>query len=228
MCRDESVVEKRFGIKDEGIGICYTRTGRKFFSNPEVETELLQGLNRALTESCFWDNLNTNWVCFDCELMPWSAKAQELLKQQYAPVGVAAKKGLSTAVDVLQQARNRGIDVDNLLTRYQQRAELPDKYIQAYRQYCWSVNDINDLKLAPFHILATEGQIHTNKPHSWHMEQIVNFCQKDTLKKHILRVRNGEQVQNQEPEPFAQDMKGCVGDTFVHKHRHQDLGKYHQ
>ncbi len=179
LCRDETVAEKRFGIKDEGIGVCYTRTGRKFFNQSQVETELLNRLNNALTKSSFWDKLDTDWVGLDCELMPWSAKAQELLKQQYAPVSIAAKKGLSTAVDVLQQAANRGMDVDNLLTRYQEKAELPDKYIKAYRQYCWSVNSINDLKLAPFHILATEGKAHTDKPHSWHMEQIVNFCQSD-------------------------------------------------
>ena len=187
LCRDERVVEKQFGIKDEGIGICYTRTGRRFFNQSQIETELLARLNTALNQSSFWDNLNTDWVCLDCELMPWSAKAIELLKQQYAPVGIAAKKGLSKAVDVLQQAQSRGIDVGNLLTRYQQRVELPDKYIQAYRQYCWSVNDINDLKLAPFHILATEGQVHTNKPHSWHMEQIAQFSQHDSQ---ILQATN--------------------------------------
>ena len=179
LCRDESVAEKRFGIRDEGIGICYTRTGRRFFNQEEIETELLARLNTALEKSNFWENLDTEWVCLDCELMPWSAKAIELLKQQYAPVGIAAKKGLSTAVDVLQQTQNRGIDVGSLLTRYQQKAELPDKYIKAYRQYCWSVNSIEDLKLAPFHILATEGQVHINKSHGWHMSQISNFCQYD-------------------------------------------------
>ncbi len=102
LCRNESVVEQRFGIQNEGIGICYTRTGRKFFNQGEIETKLLVRINTALNQSNFWDDLNTDWVCIDCELMPWSAKAQELLKQQYAPVGVAAKKGLSTAVDVLQ------------------------------------------------------------------------------------------------------------------------------
>ena len=180
LCRDESVVEKRFGIKDEGIGVCYTRTGRRFFNQNKLEIELLDRLNDALTQSNFWDNLNTDWVCLDCELMPWSVKAQELLKQQYAPVGVAAKEGLNAAVNVLQQAKDRGVDV-GILTHYQRRAELPEKYIKAYRQYCWSVDSINDLKLAPFHILATEGRVHTDKPHSWHMSQIANFCQNEQL-----------------------------------------------
>jgi protein phosphatase len=30
----------------------------------------------------------------DCELMPWSSKAQELLRQQYAPVGNAGIQAL--------------------------------------------------------------------------------------------------------------------------------------
>jgi len=177
LCRDETVAEKRFGIRDEGIGVCYTRTGRKFFNQTKVEAELLNRLNEALEKSNFWSNLDTDWVCLDCELMPWSVKAQELLKQQYAPVGVAAKQGINTAVNVLQQASNRGIEVGNLLTRYQHKAELPDKYIQAYRQYCWTVDSIDDLKLAPFHILATEGQTHVNQPHDWHMGKIASFCE---------------------------------------------------
>jgi protein phosphatase len=179
LCRDESVAEQRFGIRDEGIGVCYTRTGRKFFNDDVLETELLKRLNIALTKSNFWDSLNTDWVCLDCELMPWSAKAQALLKEQYAPVGVAATKGLTAALACLQQTANRGVNVTALLSGYQQKAELPSKYIQAYRQYCWSVTGIDNLKLAPFHILATEAQTHTDKTHSWHMEKIAQFCHHD-------------------------------------------------
>ncbi|MEO1005821.1 MAG: polynucleotide kinase-phosphatase [Cyanobacteria bacterium J06638_38] len=181
LCRDEAVVERRFGIKDEGIGVCYTRTGRKFFNQDELEVELLSRLNTALTDSGFWDSLNTDWVCLDCELMPWSAKAQELLKQQYAPVGVAAKQGLGAAVASLQQAGKRGVDTQDLLAKLQQRSQQVEPYINAYRQYCWAVDDLNDFKLAPFHILATEGHAHTNKSHSWHMQQIASFCNEDPI-----------------------------------------------
>ena len=37
----------------------------------------------------FWQQFETDWICLDAELMPWSAKAQELLRQQYAAVGAA-------------------------------------------------------------------------------------------------------------------------------------------
>ncbi len=180
VCRDSQVAAKRFGIDDGSFGICYTRTGRRFFDSEALETALLTQLNTALTNSSFWNNLNTDWVCLDCELMPWSAKARELLKQQYAPVGLAANRGLSAVINCLQQVSDRRIDVGSLLPQYRQKRDLAERYVNAYRQYCWSVNKIEDLKLAPFHILATESRVHTDKTHSWHMEQIAEICQSDS------------------------------------------------
>ena len=181
VCRDSSVVQNRFGIEGDRIGICYTRTGRRFFSSQDdsadLESQLLTRLNKALEKSGFWEAQNTDWVCLDCELMPWSAKAQSLLKQQYAPVGTAAQHGLSAAVSCLEQtSQNSAADVAALLNRYQQRTQLADQYVDAYRRYCWPVSDISDFKLAPFHILATEGKVHTDKQHDWHMQQIKQFA----------------------------------------------------
>ena len=179
VCRDPSITQTRFGIQEDSIGICYTRTGRRFFDEPVLEIELLTRLNHALTQTGFWETFATDWVCLDCELMPWSAKAQGLLKQQYAPVGAAARQGLSAAVTCLQQASDRGLDVTALLPHYQQRSELAQQYVDAYRRYCWPVTTLSDLKLAPFHILATEGQVHTAQTHDWHMQQIATITQGD-------------------------------------------------
>jgi protein phosphatase len=41
VCRDEEVARRRFGIVDDGAGIVYTRTGRRFFDDPGVEQGLL-------------------------------------------------------------------------------------------------------------------------------------------------------------------------------------------
>ncbi|BAZ13237.1 metallophosphoesterase [Calothrix sp. NIES-4071] len=171
VCRDEDAVRKRFGIVNEGIGICYTRTGRKFFDNNVLEAEFITKLNQALSTSNFWETFNTDWVCLDCELMPWSAKAQALLQNQYAAVGVSSRVGLGDAVAMLEKASARGVDVGAQLSAFTQRAQMANLYVNAYRRYCWNVNDISDIKLAPFHILATEGAVHTDKTHRWHMEQ---------------------------------------------------------
>lgn len=179
VCRDEDAARKRFGVVGEGIGMCYTRTGRRFFERSEVEFELLARVRAAIDTAGWWDEFKTDWVCLDCELMPWSAKAQELLRQQYAAVGAASRAALTETVAMLQQAMARTNDLAPLLDRYQQRAEMSANYVAAYQRYCWPVNSIDDLKLAPFHLLATEGAVHTDKDHAWHMEMLAKLCRAD-------------------------------------------------
>ena len=176
ICRDEDAARKRFGAIGEGIGICYTRTGRRFFDHAPLEMEFLERIRAAATAAGFWDEFKTDWLCLDCELMPWSAKAQELLKQQYAAVGSSARATLTDEVAALEQALARGLDVSELLTRTTARRQMADDYIEAYRRYCWPVNSVNDLKLAPFHLLASEGQVHTDKPNDWHMQTLARLA----------------------------------------------------
>jgi protein phosphatase len=51
VCRDPSAARQRFGVTGDGIGICYTRTGRRFFSDAAMERQLLQRVNSALRDS---------------------------------------------------------------------------------------------------------------------------------------------------------------------------------
>ena len=90
--------KKTIGVADDTLGICYTRTGRRFFDDTAIETELLGQMKAAIDKVDYWKVFNTDWICLDCELMPWSVKAQELLRQQYAPVGVSARIALGEAV----------------------------------------------------------------------------------------------------------------------------------
>jgi len=180
LCKDEASVLNRFGIENEGIGICYTRTGRNFFKDRDLETAFLSRVQSALTSSGFWDKFKTDWVCLDTELMPWSAKAQALLKDQYAAVGASAKNSLSAVEKTLIQAQARGVaDFTSLLDKFSYKKKAVSKFTDAYRNYCWEVNDVEDYKLAPFHILATEGAVHVDKNHSWHIENIKEICLAD-------------------------------------------------
>jgi protein phosphatase len=179
VCRHEESARKRFGVVGEGIGVCYTRTGRRFFNDPALESELLKRVQSALTASDVWSEFKTDWVCLDCELMPWSAKAQELLKQQYAPTGAAARAALPEAIVALENASVNGSDVGDLVERYRERLQMAEQYVDAYRRYCWPVSSLADLKLAPFHLLATEGVVHADKDHIWHMETLKRICHAD-------------------------------------------------
>ena len=179
VCRSKDVARERFGILEDEEGVCYTRMGRRFFEDLALERELLATVQGALERSGFWDQFKTNWVCLDCELMPWSAKALELVRQQYASVGTAARVGLGEAVAALQHAVARGIDVGALLEQHRVRQDLAQRFAQAYRHYCWPVESLRDIRIAPFHVMATEGAVHTDKDHVWHMTTISSFVGPD-------------------------------------------------
>jgi protein phosphatase len=116
--------------------------------------------------------------------MPWSAKAQELLKSQYASVGAAANAALPAVLDSIQQTASRlngeqSQSLEVLLTDFRYRQESAQKFVAAYRNYCWPVESLDDFKLAPFHLLATEGRVHVGKNHRWHMETLARICARD-------------------------------------------------
>jgi protein phosphatase len=177
LCRDVTVARRRFGIVEEEDGIVYTRTGRRFFEDPALERELLTRLRRAADQAGLWQDLATDWLCLDCELMPWSAKAQELLRAQYAAVGAASHAALGDAVSVLERAAARGADIDSLLKRTRDRIDLAGRYVDAYRRYCWPVASIDDLRVAPFHLLASEGRVHIDQSHVWHLETLARLSE---------------------------------------------------
>ena len=190
ICRDEEAARQRFGVTDGETGIVYTRTGRRFFNDIELETQFLDRLRSAMSASGFWDEFETSWACFDCELMPWSAKAQELLRTQYAAVGAAGRAALAEVNPMLERTFRRlervvpkGPDrhyAEDHWKRFERRFTAVEKFTTAYRQYCWSVDSLNGLKLAPFHLLATEGKVHTDQNHIWHMETLAKICREDS------------------------------------------------
>ena len=50
--QDAEVIGRRFGITGEGIGTCYTRTGRRFFEDHDLETQFLERVRSAFTRFC--------------------------------------------------------------------------------------------------------------------------------------------------------------------------------
>ena len=77
------------------------------------------------------------------------------------------------------EREEQGLDVASLLARYRERETMAAQYIDAYRRYCWPVHTVTDLKLAPFHILASQGEVHSNKDHVWHMNTLAQLCSAD-------------------------------------------------
>jgi protein phosphatase len=202
LCRDGAVAERRFGAggvvaaaaaaTDGGAhaagsaacdsgpaarGAIMTRTGRPFFTDGARQDELLVRLGGAVDNCGLWEELRTDWLVLDCELMPWSVKAMELVRHQYAAVGAAANAAAAAELVAVQAAAGRGVDLGALVERAAERLGTASGFRDAYRRYCWEVRSVDDVRLAPFQILAGEGKVYALNDHLWHMSVLGRLCE---------------------------------------------------
>jgi protein phosphatase len=168
VCESADAARARFGGPEDQSGAVWTRTGRPFF-DPELTSALVGRLAAAARAAGLFAELGTSWLLLDAELLPWSAKAGQLLRDQYAAVGAAARTALPAAVAALEQAESRGLDVGDLLARTSTREANAAAFAAAYRRYCWPTEGLAGIRLAPFQLLAYEGTAGHARPHDWHL-----------------------------------------------------------
>ncbi len=150
-----------------------------------------------MSAASFWQELGSDWFVLDCELMPWSLKARELLTRQYAAVGAASGALLAQAHQLLAAAGARGIDIGELSASYAERQQDAQRLVAgrlpaAIAGRCPLVND---LRLAPFHLLASENRVYSDQTHLWQMSQLHRLAAADTallLGNGLLRLHPAE------------------------------------
>ncbi|MFG3365329.1 polynucleotide kinase-phosphatase [Streptomyces sp. NPDC048156] len=179
VCRDVDVARERFGVPAGPTGALYTRTGRSFFADAQVTEEILGRVRAAVTDAGLWDELDTDWLLLDAELMPWSLKASGLLRSQYAAVGAASGAVFPDALAGLEAAAARGVDVGELLGRQRERAAGAAAFTDAYRRYCWTTDGLDGVRLAPFQILAVQGRSLAALPHDEQLAFIDRMVEHD-------------------------------------------------
>ncbi|MFD0277149.1 polynucleotide kinase-phosphatase [Kitasatospora sp. NPDC127111] len=177
VAREDTALEKRFGLA--GPGAIWTRTGRAFLGDDELTAAVLGRLRAAAERAGLFDELDTGWLLLDAELMPWSLKAAELLRRQYAAVGAAAGAALPQVLAALEQAAGRGLDLAELTARQRQRAADAQAFTEAYRRYCWPTEGLSGIRLAPFQVLAAEGANLAVRPHDEHLAWIDRLVEAD-------------------------------------------------
>ncbi|QNS03613.1 polynucleotide kinase-phosphatase [Streptomyces xanthii] len=166
VCRDAEAARERFGVDDGSVtGSLYTRTGRPFFDDAETTEAVLARVRDAVTAAGLWEELDTDWLLLDGELMPWSLKASGLLRSQYAAVGAASGAAFPGVLAALETAAARGVDVGDLLERQRGRAVDAAAFTDAYRRYCWTTDGLDGVRFAPFQILAVRGRSLAGLPH---------------------------------------------------------------
>lgn len=169
LCRSVEAARARFGVTGNESGAIWTRTGRGFFNDAATTEAVLTKLRLAVDGAALWDEFTSDWLLLDAEIMPWSAKAGSLIESQYAPVAASSQAGLAAAADALARAAKRGLDVGGIPGRFADRLARAARYGKAWAPYIWPVSSVGDLKVAPFHLLASEGRVWFDHDHVWHM-----------------------------------------------------------
>ncbi|MFD7874979.1 polynucleotide kinase-phosphatase [Streptomyces sp. NPDC059766] len=221
VCRDAGTAQKRFGVGAGPTGSLYTRTGRPFFDDPSVTEAVLGRLRSAVDAAGLWAELDTDWLLLDAELMPWSLKAQGLLRSQYAAVGAASGAVFPGALAALEGAAARGVDVTGLLARQRERAADAAAFTDAYRRYCWTTDGLDGVRLAPFQLLAVQGRSLAALPHDEQLALLDRLVEHDGTG--LLRTTRRLYVDTGDPESVRAgvdwwlEMTGRGGEGMVVK-----------
>lgn len=188
---------KRINKDAREKGVIYTRSGRPFFQGRQknLSVQLLDRLAAALDKSGFWDNYKTDWVCLDCEILPWSLKSSGLIKSQYVPFGKAGVMGMEDSLSALEKfAREKKLlpfsndkAFHMLRNNLLKKLENMKKYNQVWQAYWWDVGSVDDIGLSPFHILATVGKVWHDVSHPAQLAVIGQYLGKT---KNYVRTRN--------------------------------------
>jgi polynucleotide kinase-phosphatase len=216
VCRTPAAALEWFGSERGGI-VC-TRTGRPFFTHEGLETELLARLNRALARTGLWAELG-DWAALDCEILPWSLKAEGLVRSHYAPVAAAAVADLGAAAGALEQALRRGADVAALAGRTGERLAAARSFGAAYRPYLWPVSSLDDVRLAPFQVLAGPAGTFTGRDHAWHMTAAERLSAADPVIKPTRHIVADLEQAGAEADVTAwwEEITGAGGEGMVAK-----------
>jgi protein phosphatase len=216
VCRTPEAAVDWFGAG--GSGVVYTRTGRRFFADTGMEEDLLKRINAALAAAGLWAGLG-DWAALDCEILPWSLKADDLVRGQYAAVGSAAVAGLTATTEVLSQALGRALDVADLRERTEQRRQAAEAFAAAYRPYVWPVSSLDDVRVAPFQLLAGSAGTCFGRDHAWHIQAAKRLAEADPLvvpTRHVVA-----DLEKPESEPAVtewwEELTGAGGEGMVVK-----------
>lgn len=156
-------------VRADGTGVVHSRTGRAFFDSA-TQAVVLARVARAAGAAGLWDELGATWLLLDTEILPWTAKAEAMVRGQYARVGAAATAALPAALAALDAAAARGADVGELLGRTRSRSENAGRFVDAYRRYVQPIDNDLGVQVAPFQLLGSDAGTYETRDHPWHLD----------------------------------------------------------
>ncbi|WP_139891622.1 polynucleotide kinase-phosphatase [Bacillus sp. D386] len=158
----------------ETLGVIYTRRGRCFFDSI-TEEKVVHELHSDLINHGYFEKYDTDFVLLDAEIMPWNLKAKELIQNQYAHVAENAIMDRDSLKNKLEQAVSANSELHGWLNEYTEKLANAQNFKEVYETYCWEVEDIHQIQIAPFHVLAHSKETFFDHPHLWHMHMNHEF-----------------------------------------------------
>ncbi|WP_186763798.1 polynucleotide kinase-phosphatase [Planomicrobium sp. CPCC 101079] len=169
----KEAAKKQTGL--DTLGIIHTRTGKRFF-DAELEQQVVNRLHSELQKKGYFRKHKTEYVLLDAEIMPWNLKAKELISAQYAHVAENALLDRSALTGKLAAAAAENEQLTGWLKEYEQKQENAEAFRDVFQKYCWEVDALESIQIAPFHVLAHSGETFFHKPHTWHMAMNREFA----------------------------------------------------
>ena len=155
--KNEEIAYEYTGHKDK-IYI-YSRRGYKFFNDNIV----IDKLQKLLDETNYFSTYNIDFEIWDCEILPWNIKGQGLLNQEYIPV-ITAANSLYNKLNKLQNPELR----KSMIEYFNKTTNNIEQFKKQLNNYCWDC-DINNIKIAPFHVLANNKGTYFTYSHIDHL-----------------------------------------------------------
>ena len=206
-------------VRADGTGVIHSRTGRAFFE-PATQEIVLARIASAVKTAGLWDELGATWLLLDAEILPWTAKAEAMVRDQYAKVGAAATTALPAAIHVLETAAARGADVADLLERTRSRAANAHRFVDSYRHYVQPIDNDLGVQVAPFQVLASDHGTYESNDHGWHLELADRLALADpALFRQTRRiiVETGEADSRAAGEAWWEELTAAGGEGMVVK-----------
>lgn len=171
VCRQPEVACERFGLASPSWGRLYSRLGRPLVAAEEVEQATLRQLSAGLERAGLFELLGSNWVLLDGELVRWERRRELFGGASLSHTLHAGLTGMGRGLELLAQASARGVavgGVERALWARRQALEALERVMGGQ----FPEGQEEQVQVAPFHLLASEGVTHVDKGHVWHLEQV--------------------------------------------------------
>lgn len=183
-CRDEVTAMRRFGAGADELGVCYGRTGRPSPPVPELQRGLISAVRAGAEAAGLFAEMESPWLAFEAVLMPRSVAhgtdgvpgGADAIRRRLEPLGLRRRACLREAVTALEAAEQLGVEVSGILDRQSRRLDTAERYLLALRRRERLPLALDDLRLAPLQMLASEGATHFERDPEWHVAMSNRLC----------------------------------------------------